>query len=252
MSDIDSLVSRTSQLSAKAEFWNSAILWALLLTAVAATAVFLAQKFALDRGKQLASLQQKIANIREKDMKDRADNLERGNVHLSFELEKEKSKMTSLRNDANDAKTSQQIVAAELARQTERTAIAERTLLEVQEKIKKQTLSLGHETFLINVLKEVHTELIVTINCVAGDSDGLAAANQIERVILAAGWRSGGIGQETFMRNPVGLSLIFGKDVDRSAGFLQRAFSLAGMPLTGVEDESIKGPDVEIMVGVRP
>ncbi len=64
MSDFDSFISGTRQLTAKADFWNSGIVWALLLTAAAAMAVFLAQKIALDRGKQLSSLQQKIASMK--------------------------------------------------------------------------------------------------------------------------------------------------------------------------------------------
>jgi hypothetical protein len=252
MSDLDSLISETTQLSVTADFWNSAILWALLLTAAAAVAVFLAQKIALDRTKQLSSLQQKIANIKENNMKQRADNLEQANLKLGIELEKEKAKVASLRKDANATKAIQQMVETKLAEQTERTATAERTLLEVQEKVKKRTLSLDRETFLVNVLQELHTKLVVTIDCIAGDSDGLAAADQFDEVLVAAGWRSGGISIETFWHNPVGLSLIFGKNADPSAGFLQRAFALAGLPLQLVEDDSVQGPDVEIMIGSRP
>ena len=178
--------------------------------------------------------------------------MEQGNLKLRIDLEKEKGKVASLGKAASEAEATQQMVETKLAEQTERTAIAERTLLEVQEKVKQRPLPLDRETVLINVLKQVRTKLVVAINCVAGDSDGLAVADQIEEILIASGWRSGGIGQETFMRNPVGLSLIAGKNADISAGFLQRAFGLAGLPLKEVEDDSVKGPDVEIMVGSRP
>jgi hypothetical protein len=252
MLELDYLISAANQLSAKADFWNSAILWALLFTAVAPATLFFAQKIALDRGKQLSSLQQKITNIKESNMKQRAENLEQANLQLSLDLEKEKGRVARLGKDANDARAAQQTVEIKLAEQTERTALAERTLLEVQERVKKRTLSLEREIFLINLLKQVQSKLIVAVDCVAGDSDGLAAADQIEEIIVAAGWRSGGINIESFLHNPVGLSLIVGKSVDPSAGVLQHAFGLAGIPLKGVEDDSVPGSEVEIMVGTRP
>jgi hypothetical protein len=252
MLDLDYLISVASQLSAKADFWNSAILWALLFSAVAPATLFVAQKIALDRGKQLSSLQQKIANLKETNMKHRADKLEQANLQLTLDVEKEKGKVARLGKEANDARAAQQTVEIKFAEQTERTALAERTLLEVQEKVKKRTMSLDQEIFLINLLRQVHSKLIVAIDCIEGDSDGLAAADQIEEIIAAAGWRSGGISIETFMHNPVGLSLIVGKDVDPSAGVLQSAFGQAGIPLKGVEDDSVQDSEVEIMVGSRP
>jgi hypothetical protein len=227
-------------------------LCALLFTAVAPATLFFAQKIALDRGKQLSSLQQEIANLKESNMKQRADKLEQANLQLRLDVEKEKGKVARLDKRATDARAAQQTVEIKLAEQTERTALAERTLLEVQEKVKKRTLSRDREIFLINLLRQVRSKLMVAVDCVAGDSDGLAVADQIEEIIVKAGWRSGGIRIESFMHNPVGLSLIVGKSVDPSAGVLQYAFGQAGIPLKGVEDDSVQGSEVEIMVGSRP
>src|SRR5713226_3724729 len=43
MSELESLSSRAAELSSKADFWNTAVLWALAITALAAVAIVVSQ-----------------------------------------------------------------------------------------------------------------------------------------------------------------------------------------------------------------
>lgn len=69
MSELESLTSRATVLSAKADFWNNAVLWALALTALAAVAIVVSQRLAFVRAKQLTDLQDNITRIKETDAK---------------------------------------------------------------------------------------------------------------------------------------------------------------------------------------
>jgi len=69
MSELESLTSRATELSAKADFWNNAVLWALAITALAAVAIVVSQRLAFVHAKQLADLQDNITRIKESDAK---------------------------------------------------------------------------------------------------------------------------------------------------------------------------------------
>jgi hypothetical protein len=73
MSELESLTSRAVQLSAKADFWNNAVLWSLALTALAAVAIVVSQRLAFVRTKQLTVVQDRIARIKEDAAKGRQD-----------------------------------------------------------------------------------------------------------------------------------------------------------------------------------
>jgi hypothetical protein len=65
MSELESLTVRAVELSSKVDFWNSAVLVVLLIIAVAGAAIFVAQRKAFLRAKDLSVVQDRIATIKE-------------------------------------------------------------------------------------------------------------------------------------------------------------------------------------------
>src|SRR5437868_788741 len=65
MSELDTLTARAAELSSKADFWNNAVLWALLVTALAAAAIVVSQRLAFLRAKDLSGVQGNITRIKE-------------------------------------------------------------------------------------------------------------------------------------------------------------------------------------------
>jgi hypothetical protein len=66
MSEIQSLTLRASDLSKAVNWWNTATIWALVLTALAAVFVVVTTRVSLTRAKELANVQEEL--IRAKDM----------------------------------------------------------------------------------------------------------------------------------------------------------------------------------------
>ncbi|MGB9071225.1 MAG: hypothetical protein WCC22_01020 [Terriglobales bacterium] len=153
MSELESLVSHASTLNSKVDFWNSAVLWALLLTALAAGAIVFSQRLAFVRAKQLADVQDKIAKIKEDNARQRADSLDQANVKVRTDLQTETGKVAGLEKAASDAKAAQQRVETDLAKQREKTANAEKSLLELQARLADRTLSAQQRSALIDQLK---------------------------------------------------------------------------------------------------
>jgi hypothetical protein len=65
MSELELLTARAVELSSKVDFWNNAVLVVLLIIAVAGAAIFVAQRKAFLRAKDLSVVQDRIAVIKE-------------------------------------------------------------------------------------------------------------------------------------------------------------------------------------------
>jgi len=65
MTELESLTSRAAELSSKVDFWNNAVLVVLLIIAVAGAAIFVAQRKAFFRAKDLSVVEDRIATIKE-------------------------------------------------------------------------------------------------------------------------------------------------------------------------------------------
>jgi len=165
MPELESLMSRASDLTSKVDFWNSAVLWALLITALAASALVVSQRLAFVRAKQLADVQDKINNIKE----------------------------------AN-AKLVQERVETELAMQQQRAATAERSLLELQERVKLRHLSAEQRKKLIDFLNTPAAAAVakgpIRVQSLLLDETAQPLALDIKEALAAAGWPSGEIGRE--------------------------------------------------------
>jgi hypothetical protein len=104
VSEIQALTARANALNGSVEWWNSAMIWALVFAALAAIAVVLTTRVALVRAKQLGDAQGAL--IRAKD------------AQLAVDLRTKDEKISDL--------------GIILATQQERAATAERSLLELQ------------------------------------------------------------------------------------------------------------------------
>jgi hypothetical protein len=141
VSEIQFLSARAQELSQGVDWWNTAMIWALVFAAIAAIAVVFTTRIALVRAKQLADIQDKLIHIKD------------GRLSLDLKLKDEKIAEAGERaaeadknaGEANkaaaDAKTAQQRVETDLAKQQERAAKAEKDLVELKERIKHRRLT---------------------------------------------------------------------------------------------------------------
>ena len=254
MSELESLASRASQLASKVDFWNSAVLWSLLITALAAGAIVVSQRLAFVRAKQLSEVQDDITRIKEASGKDRANNLDQANLKLRTDLEKEIGKVAGLQTDAANAKAAQQRVETDLAKQQEKTANAERSLLQLQRRIEPRRISAEQRLRLIGILTP-GPKGKVSIDCVLGDGEGQTFANDVDEVLKASGWETDGVNQVVYSGgNPVGFGIIVRSAIIAPpyAAHLQQAFFSIGLPMGGIENPKLADGKVQILVGNKP
>ena len=163
--------------------------------------------------------------------------------------------VASLQKAASDAKASQQRVEIDLAKQQERTAIAEKGLANLKLALQPRRLTTEQKTLLVASLKgEPKGE--VAISCVMGDSEGNAFATDISAVLYDAGWnKQKGAGQGAYVGgDPLGFGMIVHSLQKPSPHLvrLQRAFFTAGLPLPVAVDPSMPDGTAAIMVGHKP
>jgi hypothetical protein len=95
MSELDSLTSQANKFTSEVDFWNSWVVWALFITAIAALAIVVGQKMANVRAKQLSDVELQIAAIKEANLKTRADQLQQGLA----DSEKETARLKKIAED---------------------------------------------------------------------------------------------------------------------------------------------------------
>lgn len=165
-----------------------------------------------------------------------------------------KKDVAGLQKTAADAKAAQQKVEIELAKQQEKTAGAERSLLELQRRIEPRRIPPDQRARLIELLT-AGPKGPVSISCVLGDGEGLAFAQQVAEALNASGYPHAGVDQGVYSgRNPVGFGLIVHSAVTAPpyAAAIQRAFFSIGLPMGGLEDSSAPEGTVRILVGNKP
>jgi uncharacterized iron-regulated membrane protein len=69
MSELESLTTRATELSSRVDFWNNAVIVALVVTALAAVAIVVSQRLAFVRAKQLSDAQDHITRVKESEAK---------------------------------------------------------------------------------------------------------------------------------------------------------------------------------------
>lgn len=186
---------------------------------------------------------------------ERSRQLEHDNLVLRGDLTAQEGKVAGLQKDSANARAAQQKVETDLAKQQEMTANAERELEELKETMRPRSLTQPQQASLVKLLSgEPKGE--VEILCVIGNTEGCAFANQIDKVLKAAGWtvKGGGISQAIFSSPvPVGVVIIVRNAITAPpfAARLQRAFFSIGVPIGGVEQSTRPEGSVEIVVEVK-
>ena len=161
---------------------------------------------------------------------------------------------TILEKDAAEANATQKRVEIDLARQQEKTATAERALLQLQRRMEPRRISADQRARLVEILSN-GPKGKVSINCVLGDAEGQAFADDIDSVLKASGWDNSGVNQGVYSGgNPVGFGIVVRSAIDAPpyAVTLQRAFFSIGIPMAGAEKLDVPEGAVEILVGNKP
>ncbi len=205
---------------------------------------------------QLREFDKKLTDARTElgKQQERAANAEHDAAEAKTTAATVNERTLTLQKAAADAKTAQQKVEIDLAKQQEKTAMAERSLLQLQRRIEPRRISADEKTRLVETLSR-GPKGKVSINCVLGDGEGQAFANDIDGVLKASGWESTGVSQSAYSGgNPVGFGIIIRSAMNAPpyAIALQHAFFSVGIPLAGVENSQLPEGAVEIVVGNKP
>jgi hypothetical protein len=151
-----------------------------------------------DSGNKAQSAIQSDANARIEAAKaiaaqanERSKTLEQGNLNLRSDLNSQTGQVAALQRDAANAKAEQQRVQTSLAEQQERTAVAEKSLIELREKMKGRTITPDQRQRFISAAKlhtGAHTRGPVVVNVVGSDPETIAYASEVSSLISSEGW----------------------------------------------------------------
>jgi len=236
VSEIHILTSSVQGLEGSFNSWNAWYVGFVFATVVVAAAVFFTQFMAIRKGKQLAAEQSKLLKVKDDNLavelkdkdikiadatrlgqeaKERAEKLENDNLTLRGQVAtlegsaaKAQKDVAGLQKAASDAKAAQQKVEIDLEKQKERTATAEKNLLELQERIKDRHLSAENRKKLVALLKAGPTGEI-TVSCVGGHPEPCTFAAELVDALKAGGWVVTGFNQGVMFvgSSPSGLIL---------------------------------------------
>lgn len=186
---------------------------------------------------------------------ERAGKLEGQNIQLRTDLE-----TATAESRAKQAELARE--QGKLAIEQRRTADAQRQAAEAQralaEIVERRTASRHlkpeERARLVEALRQSPLKGMVIIDCVQGDSEGLAFAKEINAALKEAGWPTNDVQQSSFDNNPVGIGLrvLSASKAPAYAEFLQRAFNDIGPRFDFTEEhpQTAEGT-VELIVGIK-
>jgi hypothetical protein len=151
--DIQSLGNQVTHLNSAVDWWNSAIIVMMIIAAIAATGLLVTQFIAFKKAAQLADAQANLSSAKEAKLSGELKDKDRQIADLNVKAKEAGVGIATAQTDASnaskkaaDAITAQQQVQIELAKQQERAATAEKSLIELQEKIKGRTITESSDT----------------------------------------------------------------------------------------------------------
>jgi F0F1-type ATP synthase membrane subunit b/b' len=210
-----------------------------------------------NRGASEANQKAATATQTANEAHERAGNLEHDNLILRGDLNTEIGKVAGLQKSAADAKAAQQKVEIELAKQQERTAIAERNLLQLREYLKDRTISNEQQRKFVAFLNQAKKDGMesgkVMIWWVSSDPDSYPLAMQLKSMLNDAGWNDV---TDMMMVSAIGSGFSIGvrdlKAPPTHAGVLQGALRAAGIPATPYQDPYVLEGAVSIGIAHKP
>lgn len=115
----------------------------------------------------------------------RSKQLEKDNLTLQGQV-------ASLQTDASDAKAAQQRVEIDLAKQQERAANAEKSLLDLKERVAWRTISSDDISRIGSVLS-IHRNIRIAVGTVADNEEAVSFSEDIANILKAAHWQFLGV-----------------------------------------------------------
>lgn len=191
------------------------------------------------------------ANVRAQKLE--TDNLTlRGQVAtLETQAAEAKKDVAGLQKAAADAIAAQQRVETALAKQQERTAIAERALLELQERVKDRQITPEKRARILELLSN-NPKGTTTISFAANDTEAFNFAKQLAEVLAAAGWHVT-LGNPSIESTSVGgVGIFVHGEHNPPAVALQRALGEVGFPAAGFLNPELPEEYVGIFVSKKP
>jgi hypothetical protein len=192
------------------------------------------------------------ADERAEKANERAQKIEGENLILRTDLNKATEEVAGLQKDAANARAAQQTVEIELSKQKERTAIAERLLLELQERVKPRHITPAQAQAMISALRNAPK---TKISFYSVDAESSALVRQLSSVLEQAGWNEigGGDGKEVYAFSPPFTGIkITQKTVTLSLKAISEAFRTAGLSITPGYNETMMEGLIEIQIGSKP
>jgi len=202
MPDIPSLTAEIDRLARAVGFWNTAIIVLMVGVAVVATGLVVAQQKAFRTADalaaatgQLSALKEGIANQKISAAGLIASQADARSTQLQKDNLIEQGKVAGLQANA--------------ATQQARAAAAEKSLLELQEKLRYRGISKEqHDAFLRAT--EGTPRGVVEISALSGDPESIAYAESLRTLLVDAGWTCAPVRNTLIMGdNAIGLTLIF-------------------------------------------
>ncbi len=268
---------------ASSERWQNISLRIVAVAGAIAFCALLANVYVTRRANQAkkAESQQKdllIAQANESAGKanERAEKLESDNLKLRGQVATLETQaadaskgVARLQKDAADAKAAQQRVEIDLSKATgevailqketaearQRQAEAERSLLELQERVKPRHLTAEQREKFVSILKQF-PKVPVAVYC--ADSEACSFAKQLISALKAAGWNDmqGGDGNNLYAFSPpiIGV-VVFRRERDpipASYMALHDALIAAGIEHRFVYNETIPAGLIEVRIGGKP
>ena len=190
MQEIQSLILRIQRLDQVVARWNTAMIVALILAALAAVAVVVTTRMALVRAKELADTQAELEKAKDRQLQLDLKSKDERISALDLAATSAKGDLATLQASASDAKAAQQRVETELAKQKERTAKAEQSASDA-------ALALAKFKEPRSLTPEQQDQLVASVKRFTGqnfaiavfpDPEPQAFARLLDRLLKSAQW----------------------------------------------------------------
>jgi hypothetical protein len=161
-------------------------------------------------------------------------------IKTKDELANEKLKLAKTQNEVAEANKKQ--------------IEAERSLGQVQEKIRFRSINSQQRVELVKLLK-LNVRPPIIIGTPAGVPESMQFALQLNDILKEAGWDAKGVGQDFYVGgHPVGILIEVHsyKEAPRYAAFLQHALKQVGIESMGTENPDTPNNYVKLIVGLKP
>lgn len=187
--DIQALNAEVSRLNGAVDWWNSAIIVMMVVAAVAATGLLVTQYIAFKKAGQLNTAQARLDGAKEAVLT--ADSKEKDSQIASLRIRAGEAEagIATAKGDASTALAKQQSVETKLAAQQERAAVAERSLLELQERIKPRRLTDQQAANFVAVLNKLPNTPLKFGWTQGGGDEGFKFLQQLMPLFKQAQWK---------------------------------------------------------------